>query len=73
MQKKYLQVVFLVLESTTASNHDVGMARGIVFQEIRPGAGWFQNQRFRSKKSWGGGGGTVERVLLFLSILSFFL
>ena len=43
------------------SNDDVGVARGTVFQEVRPGAG-FKKPAISLKKSWGGGY-TVERLM----------
>ena len=36
--KKYLDLFFLVCKGL--SNDDVGVARGTIFQEIRPGAGF---------------------------------
>ena len=56
---------------------DVGVARGIVFQETRPDAG-FKTGDFRLKKSWGGycrtnasGAFPVQRLLAFA--ICFFL
>ena len=43
------------------SNDDVEVARGTVFQEIWPGAG-FKNQRFRFKKCWGATGGRITNT-----------
>ena len=39
-------------------NDDVGGARGTRFQQIRPGAGFATNRRFRERNV---GGATVER------------
>ena len=50
-------MIFLVCKGP--SNDDVGVARGIVFQEIRPGAG-FKTSDFVEEKL--GVGATVERL-----------
>ena len=42
MSKAYLHTFFLVREGLSTDN--VGVAKGTVFQEVRPGAG-FENRR----------------------------
>ena len=49
----YTSTHFLIYEGL--SEYGVGVAKGTVFRDTRPGAGWFQNHPAISfEKSWGG-------------------
>ena len=52
----------LLLVLVVLSNKDVGVARGIVSQEVRSGAGFKTGDFFVKEKLGEGGGGIVERL-----------
>ena len=39
--------IYIFLVGKGRSNNDVGLARGTVFQALRPGGSWLQNRRYR--------------------------
>ena len=59
LSKIFLHIYIVLFAKEGLSNDDVGVARVTVSQEIRKGAGFKTDRRFRSRKV---GGATVERL-----------